>query len=121
MVRATEKSCAWQQESGLVAHGPGTSGIGYGADIKKAKEIMVEVSRAMDTDPEYGELVLETPEVWGVEDLGADSVVIRMVVKTKPGAQWTASRVMHERIKAAFDDAGIEDPVRSTHCLGSRR
>ena len=85
-------------------------GIGYGADIKKAKEIMVEVGRAMDTDPEYGELVLETPEVWGVEDLGADSVVIRMVVKTKPGAQWTASRVMRERIKAAFDDAGIEIP-----------
>ena len=45
-----------------------------------------------------------------MEDLGADSVVIRMVVKTKPGAQWTASRVMRERIKAAFDDAGIEIP-----------
>jgi small-conductance mechanosensitive channel len=84
--------------------------VAYGADVKKAKEIMREIGEALDVDPEYGDKVLEAPEVWGVEDLGADAVVIRMVVKTKPGEQWAASRVMRERIKAAFDAAGIEIP-----------
>lgn len=84
--------------------------IAYGADVKKAKEIMREIGEALDVDPDYGDKVLEAPEVWGVEDLGADAVVIRMVVKTKPGEQWAASRVLRERIKAAFDAAGIEIP-----------
>lgn len=85
-------------------------GVAYGADLKKAKEIMREVGEELDVDPEYGETVLEPPEVWGVEDLGGDSVAIRMVVKTKPGEQWAASRVLRERIKEAFDEAGIEIP-----------
>ena len=85
-------------------------GVAYGADLKKAKEIMREVGEALDVDPDYGDKVLEVPEVWGVEDLGGDSVAIRMVVKTKPGEQWAASRVLRERIKEAFDEAGIEIP-----------
>ena len=85
-------------------------GVAYGADLKKAKEIMREVGEALDVDPEHGDKVLEVPEVWGVEDLGGDSVAIRMVVKTKPGEQWAASRVLRERIKEAFDEAGIEIP-----------
>jgi small conductance mechanosensitive channel len=84
--------------------------IAYGSDIKKAKEIMREIGEALDADPEYGDKVLEPPEVWGVEDLGSDAVVIRMVVKTKPGEQWAASRVLRERIKVAFDAAGVEVP-----------
>jgi small conductance mechanosensitive channel len=84
--------------------------VAYGADLKKAKEIMREIGEALDVDPEYGDTVLEPPEVWGVQELGADSVALRMVVKTKPGAQWAASRVLRERIKDAFDEAGIEIP-----------
>ncbi len=85
-------------------------GIAYGSDIGLAKEIMERIGEEFDTDPEFGENVLETPEVWGVESLSADSVVIRMVVKTKPGQQWGAARELRERIKAAFDANGIEIP-----------
>ena len=31
-------------------------------------------------------------------------------VKTTPSAQWTVSRELRERIKAAFDEEGIEIP-----------
>ncbi len=85
-------------------------GIAYGADVGLAKEIMERIGIEFDTDPEFGDMVLETPEVWGVESLSADSVVIRMVVKTKPGQQWAAARELRERIKAAFDANGVDIP-----------
>ncbi|MGB7979347.1 MAG: mechanosensitive ion channel family protein [Candidatus Nanopelagicales bacterium] len=85
-------------------------GIAYGSNVGRAKEIMEQIGQDFDTDPEFGDKVLETPEVWGVESLSADSVVIRMVVKTKPGQQWAAARELRERIKAAFDANGIDIP-----------
>jgi small-conductance mechanosensitive channel len=50
------------------------------------------------------------PEMWGVERLGAHGVALRLVVKTTPSAQWVISRALRERIKAAFDEEGIEIP-----------
>lgn len=85
-------------------------GVAYGADIPKAKAIMAKVGEDFEADPEFTNHVLEVPEVWGVEDLAADSVVLRMVVQTHPGTQWTAARELRERIKAAFDENGIEIP-----------
>jgi len=87
-------------------------GVAYATDVPKAKAAMTKVGEEFATDPEYSDSVLEVPEVWGVEDLAADSVVLRMVVKTHPGTQWTAARVLRERIKAAFDEQGIEIPFQ---------
>ena len=65
---------------------------------------------ADDAWREEPETILEEPELWGVENLGAHGVDIRLVVKTRPSKQWEISRLIRERIKAAFDDRGIEIP-----------
>jgi len=54
--------------------------------------------------------VLEPPEVWGVEALGANGIQIRLVVKTRPSEQYRVSRRLRERLKVAFDREGIEIP-----------
>jgi len=54
--------------------------------------------------------VLEEPEVWGVEKLTANAVVIRLVVKTLPSDQYDASRELRQRLKEEFDREGIEIP-----------
>jgi len=87
-------------------------GIAYAADIPKAKQAMSEVGQAFMTDPDFLGQVLETPQVWGVQELAADSVVIRMVVTTKPGAQFAVERALRERIKVKFDEEGIEIPFQ---------
>ena len=84
-------------------------GIGYGSDIDEAKAILERVAHEFADHPETQD-VLETPEVLGVQMLGADSVVIRLTLTTKPGEQWTAARALQERIKKAFDENGIEIP-----------
>ena len=54
--------------------------------------------------------VIEQPEVWGVEQLGANGIVIRLVVKTRPSEQFRVSRELRRKIKAVFEEEGIEIP-----------
>ena len=85
-------------------------GVGYGEDVTRVQDLLREVGAGLRSDPEWGELVMEDPEVWGVEALSADAVVVRLVVKTLPLEQWTVAREMRRRIKATFDANGIEIP-----------
>jgi small conductance mechanosensitive channel len=38
-------------------------------------------------------------------------VLIRVVLKTTPARQYEISRLVRERVKAAFDEEGIEIPM----------
>ena len=53
---------------------------------------------------------MERPEVWGVQELGASAVALRLVVKTEPSKQWAVERELRKRLKTAFDEEGIEIP-----------
>ncbi len=86
-------------------------GVAYGEDTTRVRQLLTETVRGLYEDPEWDELMLEEPEVWGVEALGADGMVIRVVLKTKPLQQWKVAREARERIKAAFDAHGVEIPL----------
>lgn len=85
-------------------------GVSYGTDIDTAIEVIEAVAAAMADEEGYRDQFLDAPDVWGVQSLGADSVDIRLVIKTEPGAQWAISRELRRRLKAAFDAVGIEIP-----------
>lgn len=84
--------------------------VAYATDIELACKALKETAVAMWEDPEWHDLILEEPEVWGVENLGADGMAIRMVVKTTPADQFKVARQLRARIKATFDQVGIEIP-----------
>lgn len=84
--------------------------VGYDADIDQAIEVIRATAEAFVDDPAQADLVLEPPEILGVQDLGADAVVIRVWIKTLPGKQWGLSRELRRRLKVALDDADIDIP-----------
>jgi small-conductance mechanosensitive channel len=45
--------------------------------------------------------------VWGVQALSGEAIVVRIVCKTAPGQQAETARELRERVKKAFDTAGI--------------
>jgi len=81
--------------------------VAYDTDIEQAKGA---IKRVADVLWHEREDILEEPEVWGVERLGPNSVVIRLVVKTRPADQYDVSRVLRQRLKEAFDAERIEIP-----------
>jgi small conductance mechanosensitive channel len=85
-------------------------GVAYDEDVTKASQVIKQVADDLWTERCPQTTIIEEPEVWGVEDLGADAVVIRLAVKTSPGQQWAVSRELRARIKHALDDAGIVIP-----------
>lgn len=84
--------------------------VAYSTNLSHAQEIIKQVAVDMWRNDELGSSILEEPEVWGVESLGASGVIIRLVVKTLPSDQWKVMRALRLRIKDAFDAEGIEIP-----------
>ena len=82
--------------------------VAYTTDISEAREVIKDV--ADEVWREEPEAILEEPELWGVENLGAHGIDIRLVIKTQPSKQWEISRLIRERIKESFDERGIEIP-----------
>ena len=84
--------------------------VAYDTDISQAREVIKRVAdQVWDEAPEDA-TILEEPELWGVEAFGESSIAIRLVVKVEPAEQWATARLIRERIKAAFDEEGIEIP-----------
>jgi small conductance mechanosensitive channel len=84
--------------------------VAYGTDLELAQRIIKETADGLWRDAEWSGRILEEPEVWGIEELGADGIAIRLVLKTLPAAQWGVLRELRARLKVALDDAGIEIP-----------
>jgi small conductance mechanosensitive channel len=70
--------------------------------------VLQEVAHGLWEDEDYRSVIIEEPEVWGVEMLTPDGVMVRVTLKTAPLEQWEVAREMRERIKARFDHEGIE-------------
>jgi small-conductance mechanosensitive channel len=83
--------------------------VAYDTDIDHAKAVIKRVADELCRERDD---ILEPPEVWGVESLGPHSVVIRLVVKTRPSDQYRVSRELRQRLKEAFDAEGIEIPFQ---------
>lgn len=85
-------------------------GVSYDTDIDQASAIIKGVADEMGTDEDYASDFLGEPELWGVQEMGDNSIDIRLVIKTRPGTQWAIARELRRRIKYALDGAEIEIP-----------
>jgi small conductance mechanosensitive channel len=81
--------------------------IAYDEDVSRAQDALLGVARDLQADPAFAGVVLEDPEVWGIESFTAESVVLRLVVKTQPLEQWKVARELRRRIKDRFNSDGI--------------
>jgi len=85
-------------------------GVAYGSDIDAVSDLILTIATDMAHEEDYEDLFLDEPKIWGVENLGSDSVDIRLVIKTQPGQQWAIARELRRRLKNAFDAAAVEIP-----------
>ncbi len=85
--------------------------VAYDSDLDQVQQLLQEEASAMYEDEQYHDIIIEAPEVWGVERFDKDGAVVRVVLKTAPLQQWPVARALRQRIKARFDDAGIRIPT----------
>ncbi len=85
-------------------------GVAYKENTDRVIKVLEQILGNMRTDPSYGELILEEPEIFGVDKFDDSAVVIKGRIKTKPIRQWMVGREFLRRVKLAFDEQGIEIP-----------
>jgi small-conductance mechanosensitive channel len=77
-------------------------------DLRRVQEVLRDVAHDLWDDEDFKAVVIEEPEVWGVEDLTPNWVTVRVVLKTAPLEQWAVAREMRQRIKFRFEHEGIQ-------------
>lgn len=85
-------------------------GVAYKEDVDRVIEVLRDEGAQFAEDENWGQLLLDPPEVLGIDSFGDSAVVIRMVSRTLPLKQWEVGRELRRRIKKRFDAEGIEIP-----------
>jgi moderate conductance mechanosensitive channel len=81
--------------------------VAYEADLDQALAVTGQVAETMSHDPVWQDLILEPPQLLGVDNLDNTGATIRLWIKTQPLKQWDVAREYRRRLKLAFDRAGI--------------
>jgi small-conductance mechanosensitive channel len=103
IVRVANKSQGW---STAVVDLP----VAYTEDVEKVIGIIRDVVGRMYTDEQWSPVMIAEPTVAGVEQITGNTVTIRVFAKTEPNEQWGVQREIRERVKVAFDRAGVRAP-----------
>ncbi len=77
------------------------------ADLERAQQILSEQVAAVTADPLYAELVIDKPEVFGLERYDSSGAVLRSVIKTKARQHTKVNRALHSRVLRAFAQENI--------------
>jgi small conductance mechanosensitive channel len=82
-------------------------------DIGHAKAVITRVAGEVWSEAPWSSVLLEPPDIQGIEDLGTSEVLIRLGVKTGtgPARDFETNRELSARLKKAFGEEGIEIPL----------
>lgn len=86
-------------------------GLAYGEDVDTTLTTLRNLAAEFYADPQWSHLLLDPPEVLGIEELGESSVRLRMTAKTLPLKQWEVARELRRLIKKRLDAQGISFAV----------
>lgn len=78
--------------------------------IEDVEQAMLDAAKALAKDPKWRSRIIEQPEIWGLESVSGDALVIRLVMKTRANAKDDVARELRMRLKNAIDSMGITLP-----------
>ena len=79
----------------------------YAADSAAALSAIAEEAQAFADDPEWSDVVLEPPEVWGVEAIAPEGLTVRVVARTQATKNNVVARALRGRIVERLRRDGI--------------
>ena len=88
------------------------------ADLNVVNDVLHEVTEKAIEDPALKELLLDAPQLMGVESIELDTVNLRMVARTLPGKQYEVGRRIRVLVVRALRRAGIVSSRRQCPMVG---
>ena len=81
--------------------------LSYKVNIDKARDAILEAAKELVKDSSFAKRMIGQPEVWGIESITADQVVMRLVQQVGPQDADEVARELRLRIKNKLDAAKI--------------
>jgi small-conductance mechanosensitive channel len=81
------------------------------ADLNRVNELLQGVAEKAMEDPDLRPLLLDAPQLMGVESIELDTVNLRMIARTLPGKQFEVGRRIRVLVVRALRRAGIAAPA----------
>ncbi|MGB7982225.1 MAG: mechanosensitive ion channel family protein [Candidatus Nanopelagicales bacterium] len=104
ILRVANQSQGWTMAAVVIP-------VSYDADLEAIRTIVIHVGEDMAKDPETRQRMLGRPVFSGVDAVSGEAVYVRVMTRARAGQQIPLTRELRERLKMAFDRAGIVVPV----------
>jgi small conductance mechanosensitive channel len=92
--------------------------VAHNVDLERAQRVALEAAQDAVADDAVAKDVLGVPEMLGVQEISADMVTLRILLKTRPNAQWALQRRIRKQILAAYETNGIRMPYPTGREMG---
>lgn len=100
-------------------------GVAPDADLELVEKTMLSTAQDLAKDPKWRTRIIQMPEVWGLESIDGDALVVRVVMKTRANARDDVSQELRRRLRAALLEQDVLIPrmqaVTVTGMDGGRR
>jgi moderate conductance mechanosensitive channel len=83
----------------------------YEEDVDRLRNVLDDLFEELRADPKVREWIHEGPSVLGVERMGHDALVMRVIADTRPSKVMDLERILRERITRRMAEEGIRVPV----------
>ncbi len=84
--------------------------VPYHEDIEQVKAAMLGAAKTMVDDPDWYDKLIEEPNIWGLQSLSAEAVIVRLTVKTRAAQRWAVERELRLRVMQAFKRERVDIP-----------
>jgi small-conductance mechanosensitive channel len=88
--------------------------LAYSAPQDKAREVILNAAQSVSADQAFNQQLMGEPEIWGIELLSGEQVVLRLVQQVGPSHADAIARELRSRIKLALDKSKISMATTAT-------
>ncbi|GAB3599426.1 mechanosensitive ion channel family protein [Microbacterium tumbae] len=89
-------------------------GVAPDSDLDAVEQAMLETAQDLAKDAKWRTRIVEKPEIWGLESVTGDALVVRVVMKTRANAKDDVAQELRSRLKRKLDELGIRMPSMAT-------
>jgi small-conductance mechanosensitive channel len=91
--------------------------VPYDVDVDAVEAELLRTATEMSQTGKWRSRILEKPEVWGLESITDEALIIRVVMKVRSSAKDDVARELRMRLKRATDAMDVKLPSLSSVVL----
>ncbi|MCL2516194.1 MAG: mechanosensitive ion channel family protein [Microbacteriaceae bacterium] len=91
--------------------------VGYDNDVDAVQAKLLETAESLARDPKWRVRIIERPEIWGIQSIAADMIVLRVAMKVRSTARDDVAHELNARIFQTVRDEGVTTPALTNPIL----